>query len=127
MWRGALIVNSVLAGAAVILAWCLFGTAALGAVAVGVAPQWANSLLHPASVPAPATENVSPSSNAQSVSIPSAISPDNAAGTAPAGADQGQTKPAKTVRHAKKHTPNWLSLNPTYWGLPSQGTRTEPR
>src|SRR5437667_5090759 len=38
--------------ALVILAWFLFGSAALGAVVVGVAPQVANSILHPAKVPA---------------------------------------------------------------------------
>ncbi len=104
-----------------ILAWCLFGTAALGAVAVGVAPQWTSSLLHPTSVPGPAADNQSPPANTQLGATSPAVGPDNTASASPAAPAQAQTKPAKPVKHARrKHTP-WLSLNPTYWGLPSDG------
>jgi hypothetical protein len=102
-----------------VLAWCLFGTAALGAAVVGVAPQWTSSLLHPASVPGPGStpDNPPPPGSAQTGALPPAVSPDKTA-MAPAAVAGSPAKPVKHVR--RKPTPS-LSLNPTYWGLPSEG------
>ena len=112
--------------ALVILAWCLFGTAALGAVVVGVAPQWASSLLHPTSLPGSGASANDPAaaSKAQSMANPPAAGPDNAAAAPLADAVQEPIKPANQVKHAKrKHTPSSLSLNPSYWGLPEKSAR----
>ena len=112
--------------ALVILAWCLFGTAALGAVVVGVAPQVANSILRPATVPAPAATvpETHPAMSTQASLSPPAANLDNLVSGPPSDEAQAAppTKPAKPARvHArKKHTQSWLSLNPLYWGLPAE-------
>jgi hypothetical protein len=110
----------------VVLAWCLFGTAALGAAVVGVAPQWASSLLHPevqqgpAPAPRPAgsgdAQSGSPAS-AASLSLPSA-------GAASTGAPPAlnTAKPVQTRAH-KRHAATSVPAAPTYWGLPE----SEPR
>jgi hypothetical protein len=111
--------------ALVIMAWCLFGSAALGAVVVGVAPQVANSILHPAKVPAPvsAVPEARPTTSTQASLSPSAANPDNLVSGSPSDEAQAAppTKSAKPAHaHARrKHTQSLLSLNPMYWGLPS--------
>jgi hypothetical protein len=113
-----------------ILAWCLFGTAALGALVVGVAPQVARSVLQPrvstghASAPTDSPNG----SNAQAVSPPAA-NLDTSAGVSPGGEAQAPANPpngrARSAHaHARrKHMPSWLTLNPTYWGLPEEHPR----
>ena len=113
-----------------VLAWCLFGTAALGAAVLAFAPRWTNSLLHSTSVPGQsagipgpgaAADNPSALGNAQTGAAAPLVSPDEAASAPEAEPAPAQVKPAKPVKHAKrKHTP-WLTLNPTYWGIPSDG------
>jgi hypothetical protein len=114
--------------ALVIVAWCLFGSAALGAVVVGVAPQVANSILHSAKTPAPAAAvpSAQPAMNNTQASLsPPAANPDNLVSGPPGDEAQAvpPTKSAKPVHaHARrKHTQSWLGLNPMYWGLPSDG------
>lgn len=103
-----------------VLAWCLFGTAALGAAVVGVAPQWASSLLHPESVSAPKD----PPRSTDTRVAPAAASPGNATGGAAGNAAQGaqapgnSAKPAQTPVVRKKKPASTLSASPTYWGLP---------
>jgi hypothetical protein len=113
-----------------ILAWCLFGTAALGALVVGVAPQVARSLLQPrvftgrASAPTDSPNG----SNAQAVSPPAAKL-DTSAGVSSGGEAQAPANPASgrarsAHAHARrKHMPSSLTLNPTYWGLPEEHPR----
>ncbi|MGH7124730.1 MAG: hypothetical protein ACREFI_10185 [Stellaceae bacterium] len=109
--------------ALVVLAWCLFGTAALGAAVVGVAPQWTRSLLHPASIskPVSAPNNPPPIGNTQGGAPSPAISPDKAASAAVTEPAHEPTKSAKPVRHTRRKQTPWLSLSPMYWGLPSEG------
>src|SRR5262249_42890638 len=106
-----------------ILAWCVFGTAALGAVVVGVAPNWTSSFLHTTSVSRPGQPANDPTtSHAQSDALPPASNPDDA--SAPlAEAAQGQTKPAKPKHPKPKRTPSSLTANPPYWGLPAERSR----
>ncbi|HLJ22390.1 MAG TPA: hypothetical protein VKU84_19435 [Stellaceae bacterium] len=112
--------------ALVILGWCLFATAALGAAVVGMAPQWATSLLHSTSLPGTdsITDRPPAADSTQSVAIPPAASPAEPASEPLTDATKGSSKPVKPIRHAKrKYTPSRLSLNPGYWGLPER----EPR
>lgn len=112
-----------------IVAWCLFGSAALGAVLVGVAPQWASSLLHPEAPrsPAQAPKDRSSNGDAQSRPSPSAASLGNAvlgeaangnvSGTAPI---TDPVKPARSRSH-RRRAPSSPSTR-TYWGLPENDT-----
>jgi hypothetical protein len=113
-----------------ILAWCLFGTAALGAVVVGVAPQVARSVLQPraSAGQASAPTDAPIGSNAQAVNPPAA-NLDTPSGGSPGGEAQVPANPASSrarPAHAharRKHIPSWLTLNPTYWGLPEERAR----
>lgn len=114
-----------------IVAWCLFGSAAVGAAVVGVAPQWASSLLHPESQrsPAPAPKDSSGSSNTQSRPSPSAASLGSASlGEGLSGNESGTAatanaaKPARAHAH-KKRAPSSFSAAPNYWGLPESDPR----
>ncbi len=115
--------------ALVIVAWCLFGSAALGAVVVGVAPQVAHSILHPVTVPAPVaampeTQPAMSTQRTQASLSPPAANTDNLVSGPPSDEAQAAppTKPAKPVhaRARRKHTSSWSSLNPFYWGLPGE-------
>ncbi len=112
-----------------ILAWCLFGTAALGAAIVGFAPQWTSSMLHPASLPeksAPANQP-SPSGSPPTGAIAPPLSPANDATAIGAVEPAAPPKPARPVKHIhRRHTPR-MSSNPTYWGLPSLPTEGRNR
>ncbi len=97
----------------VAVAWCLFGTAALGAVVIGVEPKWARSVL--GLVPS-ATTNIAPP--------PTALGADAPQPAAPADLSAGQAaqpvKPA-AVAHPhvrKRHPQSSFTVSPTYWGLP---------
>jgi hypothetical protein len=114
-----------------ILAWCLFGTAALGAAVVGVAPQWASFLLHPEAHQSPALSPKAPagSSDAQSRPSPSAASLGNPTlGDAANGTRSGtaaavdSAKPTRAHAH-KKRAPASSSETPSYWGLPESQVR----
>lgn len=114
-----------------IVAWCLFGSAAVGAAVMGVAPQWASSLLHPESQrsPASAPKDPSGSSNTQSRPSPSAASLGNTSlGEAVNGNESGTAATANTAKPArsrghKKRAPSSFSAAPSYWGLPETDTR----
>lgn len=113
-----------------IVAWCLFGSAALGAVLVGVAPQWASSLLHPVTPrsPAQAPKDPSSSGDAQSRPSPSAASLGNAVlGEAANGSASGTAPITDPVKPARSHSHRRrASSSPsarTYWGLPENDTR----
>ena len=111
-----------------ILAWCLFGTAALGAAVVGLAPQWTSSILYPTALPeksAPA-DNPPPASSAQTGVVAPPVIPDSDTGAVGAEGSSAQGKPAKPKHIQRRHTPR-LSLNPTYWGLPSLPTEGRNR
>ena len=114
-----------------IVAWCLFGSAAVGAAVVGVAPQWASSLLHPESPrsPAPAPKDPPGSSNMQNRPLPSAASLGSASlgaaangGESGTGATANAAKPARANVH-KKRAPSSFSAAPNYWGLPGSDPR----
>jgi hypothetical protein len=110
----------------VVLAWCLFGTAALGAAVVGVAPQWASSLLHPevqqGSAPAPRPAG---SGDAQGASPASAANPNLPAGGASSTGALPATNTAKPVptRAHKRRSATSVPAAPTYWGLPESQPR----
>jgi len=114
-----------------ILAWCLFGTAALGAAVVGVAPQWASSLLHATALPEPAAgrKDLPGSSDAQTnASPPVAASLGNPIAASADGGAQGSqalVNPVKSTQaHIKKKRPaGALTANPAYWGLPEDRSR----
>lgn len=113
-----------------IVAWCLFGSAAVGAAVVGVAPQWASSLLHPDAQrsPAPAPKGPSGNSDTQTHPPPSAASLGNAILGEGASDNQGGTATANTAKAArahghKKRAPASFSAAPTYWGLPQGDLR----
>ena len=114
----------------IILAWCLFGTAALGAAVVGVAPQWASSLLHPAALPSATSvpKDFPRSSAAQAGATAPAANLGNSIGASLGEAAQGTqgsiapAKPAHTHTR-KKRAANSFSAAPTYWGLPENNLR----
>jgi len=114
-----------------VLAWCLFGTAALGAAVVGVAPQWASTLLHPATPAAPAATPKDPprASDTQTSAVPpvGASLGNPTAGSAGDGgqAAQGSVNPVKPAQtHVRKKRPaSTLTANPAYWGLPEDRSR----
>jgi hypothetical protein len=111
--RGRLLGGRALA----VLAWCLFGTAALGAAVVGVKPEWARSLLQPATAPAPAgvPKALPQASDAPTNALPPAASLDIPPGNqaqAPVNPGMGSRPVPAHVR--KKHPPR----PPTYWGSP---------
>jgi len=109
-----------------IVAWCLFGTAALAAAAVGVKPQWARSLLGSATAPAPiGVPNASPQgSDVQTnVALP-APKLDAPAGGAPGEQAQAPVNSSIESRpvygHLRKKRAPPAS---TFWGLPEDQTR----
>ena len=111
-----------------VVAWCLFGSAALGAAVLGVAPRWTNSLLHPTSVPVEganipgqgaAMNNAAALGNTRTGVTALPVNPDEAAGASYADPAPAPVKPTKPVKHPRRKQTPWLSLNPTYWGLPS--------
>jgi hypothetical protein len=112
------------ARALAILAWCLFGTAALGAAVVGLAPQWARSLLHPAAFfgTGPVPKDPSRGAGTPTSVVPPAANLDNTSGSpsdqaqAPVNPDPKQR--ATRVHARKKATTSALTWGPPYWGLP---------
>ena len=112
--------------ALVVIVWCLFGSAALGAIVIGVAPQWASALLHPETPQSPAP---SPKDPARSGNTQGGVSPSTANLGTPAGGSAGSVvqsnlpvaaSPVKSAQtHVrKKRTPASAGAAPTYWGLP---------
>jgi hypothetical protein len=115
------------ARAIAVLAWCLFGTAALGAAVVGLAPQWTSSLLYPTALPDKSVpvDNPPSSGGTQVGTIAPLATPDNDSTTA--GSEQSSAKSAKPAKHVQRKHTSRLSLNPTYWGLPSLPTEGRNR
>jgi hypothetical protein len=114
----------------VILAWCLFGTAALGAAVVGVAPQWANSLLHPMALSSPTDvpKDLPRIGDGKAGATAPAASLGNSIGASVgerAQGTQGSVGPARPAQtHTrKKRAANSSSAAPTYWGLPENNLR----
>ena len=107
-----------------ILAWCLFGTAALGAAVVGVAPQWAHSLLRsPQSLGTSIVPKDPPraTDTRTNAALPVTGLDNPIAGSVGEGS-RIATNPAKPAHgHVKKkRAASSLSLNPSYWGLPEE-------
>jgi hypothetical protein len=102
-----------------VLAWCLFGTAALGAAVVGVKPQWARSLLQSTIAPGPAGV-----SRALPQGTPTNVAPPAASLDIPAGGtpgDQARASLNSSTRSAPVHTQprkKRAPRAPTYWGMP---------
>lgn len=109
-----------------IVAWCLFGTAALAAAVVSVKPQWASSLLHSATAPTPiGVPNVSPQGShgqtnvappAPKLDIPAAGTPDEQA-QAPVNSSIGSRPVHRRLRKIR------VPRAATYWGLPEDQGR----
>lgn len=123
--------SRLLGGRAVaILAWCLFATAALGAVVVGVEPQWARSLLHSttSSGPGGAPKGPLQGSDAQTGAIPPADSLDNSAGVTLGSEPQAsvnsntRSRPVHTQARKKRATHPWNSYQ-SYGGMPDDPLR----
>jgi len=108
-----------------ILAWCLFGTAALGAVVVGVQPQWARSLLHSTTTSGPA---VVPASPPQGSGVPAGAAPPADSFGAPGYEAQEPVDPSTPSRpvhpHARKKRASraWGSYQ-SYGGWPGSQIR----
>jgi hypothetical protein len=103
-----------------VLAWCLFGTAALGAAVVGVKPQWARSLLHSTVAPGAAVvPKASPEGGDMQINAaPPAASLDTPTGGTPGLQAQA---PVNSSRSAPVHTParkKRAPRPPTYLGFP---------
>lgn len=108
-----------------ILAWCLFGTAALGAAVVGVEPQWARSLLHPSTASGP---SVVPTGPPQGSGAPTGAAPPAASLGSPG--DQAQapldsSTPSRPVHpHArKKRAPRAWGSYQSFGGWPEDQVR----
>jgi hypothetical protein len=112
--------------ALVILAWCLFGTAALGAAVVGVAPQFASSLFRTAALPGVQPSATDPTAGAvPATSTPPAPNLGNSAGGAAGTGAQAPVNPSKPAppQARKKRAAGTTGSNPTYWGLPEAPSR----
>ena len=109
-----------------VVAWCLFGTAALAAAVVGVKPQWASSLLRSAMTPASIGVPVDSrqGSDAQTNVAPPAPKLDTTAAGTPS--EQAQAPVNSTIgsrpvhRHVRKKRAPTAS---TYWQSPEDQTR----
>jgi len=108
-----------------VLAWCLFGTAALGAAVVGVKPQWARSLLHSTVAPGPTgVPKASPQASDVPVNaVPPAVSLANPGDGVPS--DQARA-PVNSSKSVPVHTParkKRAPRAPAYWGSPEDQPR----
>jgi len=103
-----------------VLAWFLFGTAALGAAVVGVKPQWARSLLQSTTAPGPAGVSTAlpQGSGAPTNVAPPAASLDNPVEGTPR--DQARASLNSNTRSAPVHTQprKKRASRASTWGMP---------